>query len=109
MSGALDCRACGACCCNPPANEAAGYRWYVEIDDPRSALLHKADLARWVVRDDDGVPHVRLDPSGRCAALIGRLGRQVTCRIYAHRPAGCRKVTAGDSECLAARAARGID
>ena len=105
---ALDCTTCGACCCNPDENRDEGYRWYVEIEDTDSSLLspkHK----RYVVHDDEGVPHLRLDPSGRCAALVGRLGERVRCKVYSHRPAGCRRVMPGDTECLKARRERGID
>ncbi len=105
-----DCQRCGACCCNPAVNEAEGTPFYVEVDNPRSKLLSRADLrARHVVDDPDGVPHLRLDPSGRCAALVGKLGRQVRCTVYPHRPRGCRRVEPGDAECLTARAHKGIE
>lgn len=105
----LDCRYCGACCCNTLQNEAEGYRFYVEIDDERSALLSRKELQKWVVRDEDGVPHLRMDPSGRCSALVGKLGALVTCRVYDHRPSACRRVEPGDAECLRARAERGFE
>lgn len=105
-----DCTRCGACCCNPDANRAEGVVAYVEIDDPRSALLRRDDLRkRYVAVDPDGLPHLRLDPSGRCAALRGPLGRDVRCAVYPHRPQGCRRVQPGDRECLRARRERGID
>ena len=104
-----DCQSCGACCCNRDANRAEGNVFYVEIDDPKSRLLRRDDLRkRYVVHDPDGVPHLRLDPSGRCAALRGKLGRKVHCAIYADRARGCRLVEAGSEECLAARRERGI-
>jgi len=104
-----DCTSCGACCCNRDENRREGNVYYVEVDDPRSRLLRREDLRkRYVVVDPDGVPHLRLDPSGRCAALRGKLGRSVHCAIYADRARGCRLVEAGSAECLAARAERGI-
>lgn len=104
-----DCLTCGACCCNSDENRAEGYPWYVEIDTPKSPLLLKADLRkRYVVFDEEGTPHVRLDPSGRCAALVGALGAAVKCQIYPHRPKGCRLVHPGDPGCLQARRERGI-
>lgn len=106
----LDCERCGACCCNPDENRREGYRYYVFIDDGRSKLLEKPDWRkRYVVEDEHGVPHLRLDPSGRCAALEGRLGVRVRCVVYPHRPKGCRVVEAGSPECLKARRERGID
>ncbi|MCU0695180.1 MAG: YkgJ family cysteine cluster protein [Myxococcaceae bacterium] len=102
-----DCQRCGACCCNRDENRAAGVPFYVEIDDPRSKLLARDDLRkRYTVKDDAGVPHLRLDPSGRCTALVGRLGVDVSCVVYAFRPRGCRVVTAGSAECLEARRQR---
>jgi Fe-S-cluster containining protein len=105
---AYDCVTCGACCCNTDENRAEGYPWYLEVRD--TPLLDKRDLQkRLVVYDPDGVPHLRLDPSGRCAALVGKIGRQVHCSIYALRPRGCRLVQAGDPQCLQARKERGVD
>jgi hypothetical protein len=99
-----DCQRCGACCCNRDENRAAGVTTSVEIDDPRSRLLTRDDLRkRYTVRDEAGVPHLRLDPADRCSALVGRLGVDVRCVVYAWRPRGCRVVTAGSPECLEAR------
>lgn len=104
-----DCQRCGACCCNRDENRREGVTFYVEIDDPRSRLLTRDDLRkRFTVLDENEVPHLRLDPSGRCAALVGRLGLDVRCVVYADRPRGCRLVTAGTPECLEARRQRGV-
>lgn len=105
-----DCTACGACCCNPLENRAEGFAYYVEIDDSDSRLLRRDELRkRYVVTDSQGVPHLRLDPSGRCAALRGKLGRSVRCDVYADRPRGCRLVEPGTPRCLQARREMGID
>jgi Fe-S-cluster containining protein len=109
VSVRYDCVTCGACCVNTAENQAEGYPWYLEVRD--TPLLDKRDLAKkLVVYDPDGVPHLRLDPqTQRCTALKGKLGRKVSCSIYALRPKGCRLVTAGDARCLQARKERGID
>ncbi len=105
----FDCTRCGACCCNPDENRAEGYRYYVEVQAD-SRLLAKNELQkRYLVFDESGVPHLRLDPAGRCVALRGRLGRSVTCDVYPDRPRGCRLVEAGSERCLQARRERGID
>ena len=105
----LDCTTCGACCCNPDENRREGYSFYVEVG-AREPLLAKPNIVkRHVVRDDGGVPHLRLDPSGRCSALRGRLGGRVHCAIYPLRPRGCRLVEAGSVRCLQSRRERGID
>jgi Fe-S-cluster containining protein len=98
----LDCRRCGACCCNTRENLAEGFTYYVEVEEPRPALQ------RWLVHDPEGVPHMRMDGS-RCSALTGKLGVRVSCQVYAHRPRGCRRVTPGDRACLQARADWGLD
>jgi len=106
----LDCQTCGACCCNPDVNRGEQYRYYVFIDDARSKLLQRPDWRkRYVIEDERGEPHLRLDASGRCVALRGKLGRSVECLVYPHRPRGCRAVEAGSEECLRARRERGID
>jgi hypothetical protein len=105
----LDCQRCGACCCNPDENRAEGFRYYVEVQ-PDSRLLRREELRkRYVVEDEAGVPHLRLDPSGRCAALRGKLGQSVQCAIYPDRPRGCRLVEPGSARCLQARKERGLE
>lgn len=109
MATAYDCTTCGACCTNPDENRAEGFVYYVEVQ-PGCGLLDRRDLAkRHVVHDPEGVPHLRLDPSGRCSALVGKLGKRVHCSIYADRPRGCRLVEAGSDRCRLARRERGIE
>ncbi len=108
-TGELDCQRCGACCCNPRENEAEGFRFYVEVQED-SRLLRKDDWRKkYVVLDEAGAPHLRLDPSGRCAALRGPLGKSVSCAVYDARPRGCRLVEKGSARCLQARRERGLD
>jgi len=105
-----DCVLCGACCCNASSNQAEGYAYYVEVEDPKSRLLTNPNLRkRYVVLDADGEPHLRIDPSGRCVALTGRLGVAVKCEVYADRPRGCRLVEPESLECRRARRERGLD
>ena len=109
MTAELDCQSCGACCVNLPANRAEGFIYWVEIasDD---ALLARPDLvSKHVIRDAEGVPHLRIAPSdGRCLALRGALGREVSCGIYHHRPTPCRTVQPGDALCLRYRREHGV-
>jgi Fe-S-cluster containining protein len=93
---------------NLPSNQAIGFTSWVEIEDGDPILGH-ADLVRkLVVLDDDGVPHLRLIDSGRCAALSGAPGRRVSCRIYSVRPTPCRRVQPGDSLCERYRTEHGL-
>jgi Fe-S-cluster containining protein len=104
----LDCTRCGACCTNPDENRAEGFVDYVEVL-ARDALLDEPELVRrLVVYNADGLAHLRLDATGRCLALRGRLGRRVRCTIYEHRPTGCRKVEPGSERCLAHRRERSL-
>jgi Fe-S-cluster containining protein len=102
----MNCQQCGACCKNLPSN--GKFAWWVEIEDS-DAILERADLVKkHVVRDEAGVPHLRIAGDGRCLALRGALGREVACGIYHHRPAPCRRVQPGDELCLRYRAEHGI-
>lgn len=102
----MNCRECGACCKNLPSNGA--FAWWVEVEED-AAILGRADLVKkHVVRDAEGVPHLRIADDGRCLALRGALGRDVECGIYHWRPAPCRRVQPGDELCLRYRAEHGI-
>ena len=104
-----DCRACGACCINPDENRAEGVVDWVEVADDEALLDDERLARRHVVTNADGERHLRLDPDGRCLALRGRLGRHVTCTIYALRPYGCRLIQPGDARGLQYRRERGLD
>lgn len=104
----LDCQACGACCVNPASNEAEGFRSWVEVGE-REPLLRRKDLVKKLVVLHDDVPHLRLDATGRCLALRGRVGDDVSCSIYALRPHPCRRVQPGDAGCLSYRRELGLD
>lgn len=103
-----DCVACGACCVNPDENRREGFTSYVEVQAGTGLLERDALRKRYVVLDAEGIPHLRLLPDGRCAALLGKLGKQVRCDVYAYRPKGCRLVDAGGKRCLQYRRERGL-
>lgn len=44
-------------------------------------------------------------PSPRCIALGGEIGRQVSCGMYAERSSSCQAVKMADSQCNKARIA----
>ena len=105
---ALDCRTCGACCVNLPANRAQGFGYWVEIAAGDKILERRDLLRKHVVYDPSGVPHLRLAHDGRCEGLRGTVGSEVTCRIYHQRPTPCRRVEPGDDHCLRSRRAHAI-
>jgi len=90
VKDALDCRTCGACC-------SYSAEW------PRLSLESDAHIAR-IPRElmDDGERGMRCT-GNRCAALIGVVGEETSCAIYALRPDVCRACAPGDPECLQAR------
>ena len=103
-----NCVQCGACCCNPPENRAEGFTEYIEVDERAPLLKKPALVRRLVVYSDEGTPHLRLHPDGRCVALRGSIGQQVRCTIYADRPLPCRKVESGSALCQRYRRDRGL-
>ena len=108
----FDCQTCGACCHNTAENIAAGRRDDAEVQKTDALLREPREvLRRLAIRNEDGVYHLRLvGDDQRCIALEGSgvAGSAVSCAIYALRPRGCRRVTAGDAECLRARVRVGL-
>ncbi|WP_290871091.1 YkgJ family cysteine cluster protein [Aquabacterium sp.] len=97
----MDCQRCGACC----AQFRVSFYW-AEADDAPGGTV-PVGLTETVS------PHTRCmqgtwSSQPRCTALEGDVGRHVGCRIYDLRPTPCRQVTAGDAQCLKARAAHGL-
>ena len=87
---ALDCQACGACCCY-------SFEW------PRFSLEDDAALERIPRRFvDDERGRMRCD-GDRCTALVGEVGVATACAVYAVRPDVCKACLPGDDECRTAR------
>lgn len=104
--GPNDCMQCGACCCNAKRNVEEGVHHWVAIDKKALIWRRKDLVKRLVVYDQDEKAHLKLTPTGECAALRGKVGRSVRCSVYHHRPHPCRRVMPGDPECLRARQER---
>jgi len=77
----LDCRACGACC--------IGQNIPLFFEDVVPVAMSNG--------------HYMRHQGGRCTALRGRLGIDVSCSIYDQRPAVCRLMKAGSTACLRIR------
>jgi hypothetical protein len=95
FEGALDCRACGACCREGFDQVTVGVREAVVWKQP--------DL---VVRRGPRFSLLRAGP--RCAALTDEAPGRYLCRIYEDRPQACREVMPGDHRCLSARQRVGL-
>ncbi|NLA40964.1 MAG: YkgJ family cysteine cluster protein [Smithella sp.] len=76
------CITCGACC----ALFRASFYW-AEADDAGGTvpvdLTEQLNAFRRVMKGTN-------DPSPRCVALVGEIGRQIYCSIYDHRSSVCR-------------------
>jgi Fe-S-cluster containining protein len=101
------CVSCGACC----AHFRVTFYW-AEADPATGgvtppALTIKLSPHHAVMRGTEG-------RTPRCAALLGTLGEEVACTIYAQRPSPCREFQASwvdgvhNARCDRARAAHGL-
>jgi Fe-S-cluster containining protein len=111
VTSRFDCQSCGVCCCNTAFNREHHTREYIEVarDDVLLQTAHKERLKQLAVRNAEGKWHLKLvNDEQRCNALEGELMKGVACTIYTLRPSGCRKVEAGDEECLIARRRFGL-
>jgi Fe-S-cluster containining protein len=91
----FDCRTCGACC-------SYSAEW------PRFSLEGDAALAL-IPPDYVDDPRGRMRGDGnRCSALVGEVGAQTACAVYAVRPEVCRACEPGDEACRMARRRFGL-
>lgn len=110
MSGSVfDCQRCGACC--------SGWRVPVTGSDlVRIDGVHKRAL---VVLYEEPEPDGEVgrmactkrsneDGPMRCVALVGKIGKRVSCVNYEDRPDVCRAFEAGTRPCLEARERSGM-
>ena len=106
----FDCKTCGACCCNTQNNMTYSNRDYIEIDRAQRLYREERELLNQIARLDGNRLHhfVLIGEEERCIVLDGELGQEVRCMLYDLRPTPCRKVEAGDEECLKARRFRNI-
>jgi Fe-S-cluster containining protein len=103
---APDCLECGACC-------AYFHQVPVLMTDPTPRALTWAVLEPEDSEDDLEDDHVRWlkrEPvGGRCVALDGPVGRQVSCSVYELRPKSCREFERGSDRCHAVRRMYGLE
>lgn len=97
-----DCIPCGACCV---------YGLVIPIE--RRA---PEPLERYVEVTLDDAPEVvvervfeRNERDGRCSNLVGEVGTEIGCTVYADRPQICRDFDAGSDRCFGHRRMYGID
>ena len=98
LAGYSDCVACGACC----ATYRVAFYW-AEADALGLPDTHVERLDPW--RACMAGSNAR---APRCVALVGPVGVDARCSIYAQRPSPCRDLQRGDAQCLRARARHGL-
>jgi len=102
MADDFDCQRCGACC----AVFRVSFYWAEADDAPGGSV--PVSLTRPVGSLHRDMAGTETRPV-RCIALQGEIGRDVGCSIYAQRSSTCKSVMPGDSQCLKARAAHGLE
>jgi Fe-S-cluster containining protein len=104
-----DCITCGACCASPFVGEG-----YIQVNAEEEKRLDRLGLPVLEVMPgpDDRIVLLGTKENRQgdrvCVALDGRVGKQVFCTIYEHRPSLCRQFEAGSPECFEARRAAGV-
>ncbi len=103
------CQTCGACC----ASYRVGFYWR-----EAESLDHDHAVPPGLWEDLTSVKRCMKGTASkhqpRCVALVGRIGEQVNCSIYSHRPSPCREFEASyefgvqNERCDQARAKHGL-
>jgi len=84
----FECTACGACC-------AYSASW--------PAFIGAGDGAG-IPEDLIDFEHERMQCYGeRCSALVGEIGSDAQCSVYALRPLVCREFESGSEDCIMVR------
>ena len=100
------CLGCGACCASLRV-DFAREEWAPEGGSVPEGLAEPLTGTLCRLRGTDHQPP-------RCAALVGRVGVDARCGIYAERPSPCREfgerapLGLGDDACAAARRRHGL-
>jgi len=101
----LDCSNCGACCRGQSAD--GDYVPVTRLDRRRLTSKYVRKLVRLDRVDEHGakeaLPLKRFGEHEACVALKGKMGKDVSCEIYAQRPEFCRTFEKGSAECYARR------
>lgn len=90
----FNCQECGACC----VTYRVSFYWAeaASLGLPDTLVEQMGPFYACMAGTNRAAP--------RCAALEGKVGETVSCRVYEQRPAPCREVLPGDDKCLRARA-----
>ena len=100
---APECTTCGVCCdalLIVPITKAASERFSEFWDIVPDETAPETVIERVLPRDTE---------SGRCIHLAGKLGSDISCRIYADRPTPCRDFEVGSDRCHGYRRLYGFE
>jgi len=95
------CTCCGACC----ALFRVSFYWGETTAHPRGTVPEALTTA---VNPHYVCMKGTVRAPARCVALVGEVGREVSCSIYAQRSSTCREFAASSDECNRARAGSGL-
>ena len=97
----LNCQKCGACCLDQlvvlmPGDDVPPH---MTMDKSQVSVVHQDGLPPGLTPIDHCVGLVMNNQFGRCVALEGKPGVEVSCKIYENRPVVCRVMEKGTQAC----------
>ena len=97
----LDCQKCGACCLDQLVVLMPGDNvpFHMTIDKSCVSVMYNEGLPDGLTPLDHCVGLVMNNQFGRCIALEGKVGVEVSCKIYENRPVVCRVMKKGTEAC----------
>lgn len=97
----LECVKCGACC----ASFRVSFYWGESSAHEQGTV--PAELTTAISPHHVCMKGTKIKPV-HCIALIGEVGRDVSCSIYEQRSSTCRQFEAGSEDCAKARKIHGL-
>lgn len=97
----LECVKCGACC----ASFRVSFYWGESSAHEQGTV--PAELTTAISPHHVCMKGTEIKPV-HCIALIGKVGRDVSCSIYEQRSSTCRQFEAGSEDCAKARKIHGL-
>lgn len=97
----LECVKCGACC----ASFRVSFYWGESSAHEQGTV--PAELTTAISPHHVCMKGTEIKPV-HCIALIGEVGRDVSCSIYEQRSSTCRQFEAGSEDCAKARKIHGL-
>lgn len=103
----LDCKTCGACCIGD--SQRGDFVPVTRVDRKRLPTKYQRKLTTLSKQDQqetgaaEALGLKRFGDREACVALKGKLGKDISCDVYAQRPDFCRVFVKGSADCLSRR------